>query len=559
MSSKRYDTAFNDASGSLGLIPIINSHRKKSKNMAEFNNQSIQNDSLLSNVTQEITEIYTEESLEFKYIKVTFYFLILFCATFGNSMVIYVICTSKRMKSSSHLLILNLAICDLFTPLVSIPFDFALEENGYVWMYGYFMCKVLSPAATFSTTASSLTLAAISLDRYRLLMHPFKRKLSSNQIKGIIIGVYIFSALAVSPYTYGLKLENDSCQEQWSGKLYRQLYTLALFLFQYAIPLIFMTIMYTLAIINLHSTSGKVRHCSINSSSRPSDSTGGPKALKGLSKIKMSLKRKLSPADENPNIRAMKMFMAVVTVFAIFMFPNQVLWIWADYGDGASQPHFSQIAIICWLFTYTNSVVNPVIFAIFSKDFRVGFKGVFRLIFCCNSKALPERCLSCEGQTKTDSSTNEMLSEKKTICEIPTYHSNIHEKDTSSIRTKNPSYEDVSVFDKTVELNDNLDVANLKSKPYNEAPRIKNHELPPAYSDLTEHIESTHGLTKALMDFSSSEDLNENELLPKLEDVECNDELIDSQSIGSKMEDSVIPVLHPNAVAILEDLPETDC
>ncbi|XP_031566324.1 galanin receptor type 1-like [Actinia tenebrosa] len=518
--------------------------------MAELKNQSDQNDSSLSNFTQ---ESFGEESLEFKYSKVTFYFLILFCATFGNSMVIYVICTSKRMKSSSHLLILNLAICDLFTPLVSIPFDFALEENDYVWMYGYVMCKILSPAATFSSTASSLTLAAISLDRYRLLMHPFKKKLSSNQIKGIIIGVYIFSALAVSPYTYGLKLENNLCQEQWSGKHYRQIYTLALFLFQYAIPLIFMTIMYTLAIINLHSTSGKVKHCSIMNSSRPCDTSGEPTAPKRLTKIKMSLKRKLSTADENPNVRAMKMFMAVVTVFAIFMFPNQVLWIWADFGDGASQTYFSQIAIICWLFTYTNSVVNPIIFAIFSKDFRVGFKGVFRLIFCWNSKSLPERCLSCEGQTKTDSSTNEMLNEKKTMYDISTCHSYTHEKDTSSILTKNSSHDNVSVFDKTANLKENL---SLESKFFNKPAPIKKVELPPSYSDLTEHINSTHVLTKDLLDL---ENLKENGLLSELEVVQCNDEPLDNQSIGSKMDDSVIPVLHPNVVAILEYLPETDC
>ena len=104
------------------------------------------------------------------------------------------------------------------------------------------------------------------------------------------------------------------------------------------------------------------------------------------------------------------MFIVVVVVFAIFMFPNQVVWLWADFGGGINSPDFTKLSIICWLFTYTNCVVNPVIFGVFSKDFRKGFKRIFKsIIGCCETSALKDRTerLQFQSITKTGSDSTE--------------------------------------------------------------------------------------------------------------------------------------------------------
>lgn len=503
------------------------------------------------------------ESLEFKYIKVTFYFLILFCATFGNAMVVYVICTSRRMRSSSHLLIMNLAVCDFFTPLISIPFDFALEENGYIWIYSDFMCKILYPAATFSTTASSLTLAAISLDRYRLLMHPFKKKLSSNQIKGIIIGIYIFCAGVVSPYTYVLNINKSECGEEWPMFFYRQTYTMTLFLFQYAIPLVFMTVMYTLAIINLYSTSGKVRHCSISARYDKRHISVSSPRKRGFKSNLISLFRKRSNSvDENPNVRATKMFMTVVVVFAVFMFPNQVLWLWVDFGNGSEQPNYSQTAIICWLFTYTNSVVNPIIFAIFSKDFRVGFKGVFRLIFCCNKEALPQRCARYDCHTKSDSSTNEILKDKdkqQTYCyDFSTCNTNVLEND--SLPRVAPKYSTTSrdYNQNTGATKDVEDISRCEEKPGLKVYPL-DHASDPHQADVpdVQSNEDDATVEKLKNDFTNFKASGERNVL-SIKEVTKIQLIKDSELLHNRFS-NVFPILPPNTIAMLDELPETNC
>ena len=341
-------------------------------------------------------DVVQGETTDFKVTKIFFYFLILSASTFGNMMVAHIISTTRKMRTPSNFLILNLAVCDLVTPLISIVFDFVLEENNYIWFYGRVMCKLLWPAQTYFTCSSSLTLAAISLDRYRLIMHPFKTRLSMKQICILICLVHVFSLVAVSPYVYVLSLRNGSCDENWPEFSYRQAYTLFLFLVQYGLPLCFMVVMYGLAVRALYASSAKMRDNSITSNMSQLVRRESEASQKNPRKVSTtnSIMRKLSTISaridiwSTPNAKAMQMFIVVVVVFAIFMFPNQVVWVWADFGGGINSPNFTNISIVCWLFTYTNCVVNPIIFGVFSKDFRKGFKRIFEcLIHCCAERS----------------------------------------------------------------------------------------------------------------------------------------------------------------------------
>lgn len=341
----------------------------------------------VSNESLALEGIVQEEALDdFRTTKIFFYFAILSASTLGNGMVAAIII--RKMRTASHFLILNLAICDLLTPLISIVFDFVLEENNYVWLYGHVMCKLLWPVQTYFNGASSLTLAAISFDRYRLIMHPFKTRLSRKQVFLMIFIVHVFSFVAVSPYVYVLTLQGGSCKELWPGFTYRQAYSLFLCLSQYVLPLIFMVIVYGLAIRALYNASARVRGRSIKENAHQQETTSKKLQCKHLCKISKTgaIARRISRIPSiwsSPNAKAMKMFIIIVIVFAIFMFPNQVVWLWADFGGRNKTSNFRKISIVCWLFTYTNCVVNPVILGVLSRDFREGFKVIFKSILIC--------------------------------------------------------------------------------------------------------------------------------------------------------------------------------
>ena len=220
-------------------------------------------------------------------------------------------------------------------------------------------------------------------------MHPFIPRLTKKQIKFVIISVHVLSLVIIIPYVSFLKLEDHECIEQWPQLGYRQAYTVVLFLAQYALPLVFMTTMYTIALVKLYNVTSNTsqmrvesqqprrvsanrRKISVSSQfSETNNNAAGNGKKNPIRKLSSRVAYTMSRGfDAESNVRVTKMFIVIVAIFAIFMLPNQIVWLWMDFGAGNDHIRLNVIKIVCWLFTYTNCVFNPVIFVIFCKEFR---------------------------------------------------------------------------------------------------------------------------------------------------------------------------------------------
>ena len=319
-------------------------------------------------------------STNFEIAKHVLYGIILSLSIVGNTTVIHIIRTRRRIRKTSYiLLVLNLAVCDVITPTLSIPFDWAYEDFGHRWIFGKVLCTLLWPLQTLFSTSSALTLTMICYDRYRAVVHPFKaRRVTKTHIKRCIFTIHLISLIFTVPYAVVLRQEGDECNEKWPTPVsnYRKAYTLALFLVQYGIPLLLMVALHTLALKTLFGDSSEDDPLRDRSKSLISNAS----ILSSTSITTVHSMRWLSLKKEQ-NTRITKIFILVVTVFALSMFPNQVLWLWVDFGNGADNEHFLLISVLCRLFTYSNSVLNPIIYGFFSREFRSGkenFKGPVR-------------------------------------------------------------------------------------------------------------------------------------------------------------------------------------
>ncbi|KAJ7379430.1 hypothetical protein OS493_016669 [Desmophyllum pertusum] len=343
------------------------------------------------NLTEESateSSMYTEH-LAFKVTKIFLYVVILILSSVGNTMVVIIICRFKHMKSTpGNLFIVNLALCDLLTPLISIPLEMALVENSFTWDLGLPLCKLLPPAATFFATSSSLTLAAISLDRYRTLMHPFKQRLDARTVKMVIAFVHCCSGILIAPHIVTLELSPTptvQCIENWPNKFLSKMYTFVLFLGQYALPLAFMAAMYIFAARGLFVSTRRARSLSFSSATSTGKRNGSLKPVlspREASSHTDTLERHFRQNSEH-NAQVTKVFIAIVVVFAVFTLPIEVLWIWAEFAGGTNHRLYPTIAVICRLFTYANSCLNPIIFYKFSRDFHRGFLAFFRFPSSC--------------------------------------------------------------------------------------------------------------------------------------------------------------------------------
>lgn len=322
-------------------------------------------------ITNDTASTSLSNTLEFRIFKISIYVVIFILTIVGNVLVITVIKNDPRMRSSSHILVLNLAICDLITPTISLPFDLAYEELQYHWPFGVTMCKILWPAQTFSTTSSVLILTAICIDRYRALVYPFKVRWAG-KFCFMICAIYCLSIAVIIPYVLVLRRERNGdtydCVEEWPRpqKKFRQAYTILLCLLQYALPLVLMITLYSKTLKSLYDSSKSLPGMVAGEEISDGENQLNPEAEKRIHALKEQRKEQ--------HLKVTKMFITVVIVFAISMFPNQVLWLWVDFGNLSQNRYFSITSIVCRIFTYSNSVLNPFIYGLYSKDFRKGYQ-----------------------------------------------------------------------------------------------------------------------------------------------------------------------------------------
>lgn len=102
---------------------------------------------------------------------------IIFCiGVTGNLLVCFVVCRNRAMHTVTNFFIANLAVSDILMCLLAVPFTPLYTFIGR-WVFGAAMCHVVSGAQAVSVYISSLTLTAIALDRYIVIMFPFRERM----------------------------------------------------------------------------------------------------------------------------------------------------------------------------------------------------------------------------------------------------------------------------------------------------------------------------------------------------------------------------------------------
>lgn len=82
----------------------------------------------------------------------------------GNSLVVVVVAANPGMRSTTNILIINLAVADLLFVIFCIPFTAADFVLPY-WPFGNVWCKMVQYLIIVTAYASVYTLVLMSLDR----------------------------------------------------------------------------------------------------------------------------------------------------------------------------------------------------------------------------------------------------------------------------------------------------------------------------------------------------------------------------------------------------------
>ncbi len=102
----------------------------------------------------------------FKPLIIPCYVLVVLVGVFGNYLLIYVICRSKKMHNVTNLFIGNLAFSDMLMCVTCVPFTLAYAFSPHGWTFGRFMCYLVFLIQPVTVYVSVFTLTAIAVDRW---------------------------------------------------------------------------------------------------------------------------------------------------------------------------------------------------------------------------------------------------------------------------------------------------------------------------------------------------------------------------------------------------------
>ncbi|KAK0070334.1 neuropeptide Y receptor type 5, partial [Biomphalaria pfeifferi] len=119
----------------------------------------------------------------------------------GNTAMLVVITKHRLYQDQTYFLMTNLAFADLIKCMIVLPITLAnlLLQN---WLFGSFLCFFLPMLQWFPAHASMLTFLMIAIDRYRIIVHPFKSRLPAGLC---VTAVWVGSICLVLPYAIYIK------------------------------------------------------------------------------------------------------------------------------------------------------------------------------------------------------------------------------------------------------------------------------------------------------------------------------------------------------------------
>ncbi|XP_020899854.1 putative neuropeptide Y receptor type 6 [Exaiptasia diaphana] len=294
-----------------------------------------------------------------KIVKTFAYCIMLILALGGNVILVCVVSSQRKLRTTTNCLICNMAISDLLVPIFAMPRTIVEIHLGYRrWLVtgtiGLALCKVIYFLQDVSTAVSVLSLSIITIDRFYAVVLPESRTPIKGRVKPVIAGIWMTAMLMHCPYFYTFKLvENKGlnyCALLWPNTIDTQLATqvffLTLIVLLYFIPFFLIAILQAMIVKRLRNQ----RLPSFSSSFR---------------------QRKRGKRNRN----VVHFTLAVIVTFFVCWTPTVVYSFTLIYGANPCIPEIFRFASL--FLVQSNSSINFFIYFIFNQNFRKTFKKLF--------------------------------------------------------------------------------------------------------------------------------------------------------------------------------------
>ncbi|XP_076437837.1 prolactin-releasing peptide receptor-like [Babylonia areolata] len=291
-----------------------------------------------------------------------FYSLIFLLGTFGNLLVVIVVLRNKAMHTITNIFITNLAVSDICMCLLSVPFT-PMSFFFNSWVFGKALCHVVPMTLCISVYVSTLTSTAISVDRYFVIVYPFKPRMKIYMCVLMIVAIWIISisiSLPLGIYHEKEPVANTTaflCTERWPKPQARQFFTVTSLVLQYIVPCTIITFCYSMV----------------------------SRALKKRSKVKIGSGARSREREEQEirrKKRTNKMLIAMVVIFMCCWMPLNVVLLVREYKESVENwYYFTFVFFIAHVIAMSSTIYNPFLYAWMNDNFKKEFKTILPCLF----------------------------------------------------------------------------------------------------------------------------------------------------------------------------------
>ncbi|XP_067289553.1 trace amine-associated receptor 13c-like [Pseudorasbora parva] len=284
-----------------------------------------------------------------------FFSLLSAWTVFLNLLVIISISHFKKLHTPTNLIILSLAVADMLIGLIAMPVD-AIKLIETCWYFGETLCDLfmIIMALLLSTSLSNLVLIAI--DRYVAVCHPllYPHKITTTRtLISICLCWFFSSAYNIAFMVSGRYFVRSQGTEMCYGKCYLLIHiswTVIDLFFYFLFPL---TVIITLYMRIFYVAHQQVKV--INSLMK-----GGKHVTEGSVMRKSERKAALTLG-------------IIVTAYLLCFIPYYILSL-----TSSTVIFSAPVTFILWTL-YVNSGMNPVVYALFYRWFKISVKHILTL------------------------------------------------------------------------------------------------------------------------------------------------------------------------------------
>uniref|UniRef100_A0A6V7LTP2 Octopamine receptor beta-2R n=1 Tax=Bracon brevicornis TaxID=1563983 RepID=A0A6V7LTP2_9HYME len=330
---------------------------------------------------------------------------IIVAAVFGNLLVIVSVMRHRKLRIITNYFVVSLAFADMLVAMFAMTFNLSVQVTGR-WLFGFFMCDVWNSLDVYFSTSSILHLMCISVDRYVAIVKPLKymtymtKRVVAYMLMACWLAPAIISFLPIFNGWY-TTTDNNEYRHNHPDKCEFKVnegYAILSSCISFWIPCSIMTLTY-FAIFKEANKQEKQMHSRMGNaillSHRPSRdlnnlngelNSGG--SSKTLTLNEVNPDHHLHTPTKDKNLMKMKREHKAARTLGIIMGTFILCWLpfflwYVSTSLCGAHCHCPEIVvhIVFWI-GYTNSALNPLIYAYFNRDFREAFKNTLQCAFC---------------------------------------------------------------------------------------------------------------------------------------------------------------------------------